>query len=55
MRATGKYCKCCEEYKPLTEFHRNRKQPDGYQTYCIDCNKVYKKTGKFPFARQGSC
>lgn len=33
-----KQCSHCREWKPLTEFHRNRGRPDGRQHYCRVCN-----------------
>ena len=42
-----KWCNCCEQHKPVTEFSLNRR--DGYQTYCKDCNRAYRQTGRFPF------
>jgi hypothetical protein len=33
-----KRCSKCEEVKPLTEFHKNRAQPGGYQYYCKPCH-----------------
>lgn len=33
------WCLGCSTMKPAGEFHRNKKQPTGYQTFCKDCQK----------------
>lgn len=38
-----KRCRVCQEEKPLTDFHLNRKNPDYYQSYCKLCQKVKLK------------
>lgn len=35
-----KTCTKCGETKPLTEFHRNRKAPDGLSWNCKECNRA---------------
>lgn len=47
----SKICPKCQEDKPLTEFHRNSKKPDGRQSWCKVCNtasivKSYKANPK---------
>lgn len=37
-----KTCNVCHENKGLTEFHRNRKMPDGHHRACKACRKVMK-------------
>lgn len=37
-----KTCSRCRESKPLTDFYRNRAQPDGRCNQCIQCEKAYK-------------
>lgn len=32
-----KQCKKCWETKPVTEFHKNRRTPDGLYVYCKAC------------------
>lgn len=34
-----KKCFKCGEVKPTTEFYKNIKAADGYDTYCKDCKK----------------
>jgi hypothetical protein len=36
MRTT-KRCSCCKNFKPLTEFGRNRQTVDGLNYYCKPC------------------
>ena len=33
-----KRCTMCKQWKPLDEFHRNRRKPDGRQVRCRACN-----------------
>ena len=33
-----KRCASCREFKPLTDFHRQRRSKDGLQSYCKPCN-----------------
>lgn len=35
----SKVCSKCHELKPLTEFHKMKGSPDGYQYMCIKCKK----------------
>lgn len=37
MRQPNKKCIRCGIYKPLGDFHRCKKSPDGYRSYCKDC------------------
>jgi hypothetical protein len=36
-----KRCSTCRELKPLSEFNRYRKAPDGHQWSCRECNRRY--------------
>jgi hypothetical protein len=36
-----KRCPKCGETKHLTEFSKNRRHPDGLQTYCRVCNRAH--------------
>jgi hypothetical protein len=36
----GKFCKCCGEVKPLTEFYASKWSKDGKQYRCKSCDKV---------------
>lgn len=38
---TEKRCSRCEETKPRSEFHRNRRQGDGLQNSCKTCMAEY--------------
>ena len=33
-----KRCSMCKQWKPVEEFHRNRRKRDGLQLRCRDCN-----------------
>ena len=35
-----KKCTKCEELKPLTDFHKNKKNKDGYVYHCKACRKA---------------
>jgi hypothetical protein len=37
-----KYCPRCEEVKPVSEFRPNKKRKDGFQSYCLVCDKAYQ-------------
>lgn len=39
-----KTCTHCHETKPITEFHNNKRYPDGHFTLCKVCTKKAKKT-----------
>jgi len=41
-KATTKKCYRCGRLRPLTEFHRNRSTPDGYQWECKECKRMYQ-------------
>lgn len=36
----NKKCRKCLEYKPLTDFHRNKTSNDGRQSSCKPCNQA---------------
>lgn len=38
-----KYCACCFNQKPLTEFAYKNKQRGILMSYCKECNRVYQK------------
>lgn len=38
-----KQCTKCRTTKPLTDFYKNRTQPDGHEGWCKDCKKVWRK------------
>ena len=39
-------CYRCKERKPTTEFHKNKVNNDGFQSYCISCQKEANKESK---------
>jgi hypothetical protein len=40
---TGKVCTKCGEWKKFEEFHKKKTTADGYQYYCKECCKKYKR------------
>ena len=38
LAPSRKRCSMCQQWKPLTEFHRNRSRRDGRQNLCKPCN-----------------
>lgn len=42
----SKRCTECKEIKSLSEFHKNRRERDGYQSHCKICCKKYRQTKK---------
>ena len=41
--AIEKVCKRCKENKPSSEYWRNYDRADGLSTWCISCEKTYRK------------
>jgi hypothetical protein len=41
-----KICRSCKRELPLEKFNRAYKKKDGYQIYCKDCEKEYRKKNK---------
>lgn len=37
MSIESKQCSYCKEAKPVSEFNRHTKRPDGLQSYCRSC------------------
>lgn len=35
----SKICRTCHQEKPVDEFHRQTRSPDGRQESCVSCNK----------------
>jgi hypothetical protein len=38
----NKRCSLCGEIKPLTEFHRESRTPDGHKTICKKCRSIHE-------------
>lgn len=38
-----KVCRTCGRAKPLSEFHRNKREEDGFQSFCKSCRHKYFK------------
>jgi len=47
-----KYCSHCKQFKPISEFGRNRNNKDGVQLWCKFCHKVYEQTEKCKATRK---
>lgn len=41
-----KKCTKCGKSKPLSEFHRHKETPDGYQFWCKDCRSISRRKTK---------
>lgn len=41
-----KWCGDCEDYKPFSEFGKNRSRPDGLSTYCIPHQRLREKQSR---------
>ncbi len=41
-----KKCRKCGQELPITEFYKNRSQPDGLQSYCNSCMYSYATAAK---------
>ncbi len=41
-----KRCSRCKQIKPISEFHKNRAQKDGYRNHCKNCVKCYQQSEK---------
>ena len=41
-----KICSRCHIEKPLSGFNKNKKEKDGYQHYCRECQKIYHWANK---------
>lgn len=48
-----KTCTGCETSKDTTEFAKDKRSPDGYQTKCKACNKAYYEANKARKAEYG--
>lgn len=38
-----KKCTRCGKVKPLSKFHKRKRNPDGHQRWCKQCTKEYRK------------
>ncbi len=41
-----KQCSTCKQVKPVTEFTKHTKEPDGLYYQCVSCKRAYQKTDK---------
>lgn len=41
-----KFCPYCKEWKPITDFNKNKSKKDGLQTCCKTCHRWMKKPQK---------
>lgn len=41
-----KKCSCCEQYKPASEFHKDKNKDDGLDPTCKECHKLYYQENK---------
>lgn len=41
--AAVKVCTRCKAEKPVSEFHRRAKSPDGHVSQCKECVRAYQK------------
>ena len=44
VRGITKKCRDCLEIKPVTEFYKQKRSPDGYSYICITCDKKRNQT-----------
>ena len=35
-------CSRCKKEKNIQEFHKNKRQPQGYEYYCKECSRIFK-------------
>jgi len=42
----SKFCHSCQTVHPLSEFYRNRSQPDGHTSQCRECVKASGKRSR---------
>jgi hypothetical protein len=49
-----KQCTRCEEMKPVSEFWRERRSPDGLQAWCRQCQTAYALSKNFPASDTGT-
>lgn len=43
---THKTCARCRRTKPLPDFNRYTRSPDGHQPHCRDCSKAYYRQNR---------
>jgi hypothetical protein len=46
VEAEKKQCGKCKEFKPLTEFYKNKSTSDGLARWCKECKKQYRREHK---------
>ena len=47
-----KYCRKCQEKKPIEEFFKDCHKEDGLKTLCKMCDKEYRGTRKYPVSQK---
>ncbi len=59
-QSISKRCPKCKQFKPISEFHKDKRGKDGLQGYCKTCGKIahrkYQKTekGKLAYRKANS-
>lgn len=46
LQIPTKFCKCCQQEKPLTEFGKNTAMPDGIRCTCKECTNKQAKENR---------
>ena len=47
-----KKCRGCRRWKPVSRFYRHGKSLDGYQSKCIECDRVWARKRNDPTHRR---
>ncbi len=45
-QSVSKYCPCCQQVKPLSDFYPSTAHADGHTAYCKEDMKIMKKNSK---------
>lgn len=48
-----KYCPKCQATKPVGDFHRHRREKDGRQSHCKDCQRAHERANREKRAAYG--
>lgn len=54
MPKKTKWCCNCDTDKPLEDFNRHKKKPDGRQTFCRECQRIQYGKNKDVLLKQAS-